>query len=104
MVLPILIGAIGLDALGVSIPGIGLIKSPKTAFDKNKDLDVSTFISLLCSCMCSAMVVQRMISFPFKSPPILMILAVCCVSSGFSSVMLTKDTYDRFTRPSPPPK
>ena len=98
MVLPILIGAIGLDALGVSIPGIGLIKSPKTAFDKNKDLDVSTFISLLCSCMCSAMVVQRMISFPFKSPPILMILAVCCVSSCFSSVMLTKDTFDRFTR------
>ena len=98
MVLPILLGALGLDALGVSIPGIGLIKSPKTAFDKNKDLDVSTFISLLCSCMCSAMVVQRMISFPFKSPPILMILAVCCVSSCFSSVMLTKDTYDRFTR------
>ena len=98
MVLPILLGALGLDALGVSIPGIGLIKSPKTAFDKNKDLDVSTFISLLCSCMCSAMVVQRMISFPFKSPPILMILAVCCVSSCFSSVMLTKDTFDRFTR------
>ena len=98
MVLPILLGAVGLDALGVSIPGIGLIKSPKTAFDKNKDLDVSTFISLLCSCMCSAMVVQRMISFPFKSPPILMILAVCCVSSCFSSVMLTKDTFDRFTR------
>ena len=98
MVLPILLGALGLDALGVSIPGIGLIKSPKTAFDKNKDLDVSTFISLLCSCMCSAMVVQRMISFPFKSPPILIILAVCCVSSCFSSVMLTKDTFDRFTR------
>ena len=98
MVLPILLGALGLDALGVSVPGVGLIKSPKTAFDKNKDLDVSTFISLLCSCMCSAMVVQRMISFPFKSPPILMILAVCCVSSCFSSVMLTKDTFDRFTR------
>ena len=58
MVLPILLGALGLDALGVSVPGIGLIKSPAVAFDKNKDLDVSTFISLLCSCMCSAMVVH----------------------------------------------
>ena len=104
MVLPILLGALGLDALGVSVPGIGLIKSPAVAFDKNKDLDVSTFISLLCSCMCSAMVVQRMIGFPFKSPPIIMMLAVCCVSSSFSSAMLTKDTYDRFTRPSQPPK
>ena len=103
MVLPILLGALGLDALGVSIPGIGLIKSPITAFDKNKDLDVSTIISLLCSCMCSAMVAQRMMGFPFKSPPIMIMLAVCCVSSIFSSVMLTKDTYDRFTRPSPPP-
>src|SRR5210317_1023680 len=100
MVLPILLGALGLDALGVSIPGIDLIKSPKTAFDKNEDLDVSTLISLLCSCMCSAMVVQRMIGFPFKSPPIMMMLAVCCASSCCSSVMITKDTYDRFTRKS----
>jgi len=104
MVLPILLGALGLDALGVSVPGIGLVKSPAVAFDKNKDLDMSTLISLICSCMCSAMIVQRMIGFPFKSPPIMMILAVCCASSCFSSVMITKDTYDRFTRPSPPPK
>ena len=100
MVLPILLGALGLDALGVSIPGIGLIKSPKTAFDKNEDLDVSTMISLLSSCMCSAMVVRLMIRFPIKPFPIWVMLAVCCVSSGFSSVMLTKDTYDRFTRKS----
>jgi len=100
MVLPIILGALGLDALGVSVPGIGLITSPVVAFQKDKDLDMSTLISLICSCMCSAMIVQRMIGFPFKSPPIMMILAVCCVSSGFSSVMITKDTYDRFTRKS----
>ena len=100
MVLPIILGALGLDALGVSVPGIGLITSPVVAFQKDKDLDVSTLISLICSCMCSAMIVQRMIGFPFKSPPIMMILAVCCASSCCSSVMITKDTYDRFTRKS----
>jgi len=100
MVLPIILGALGLDALGVSVPGMGLVTAPVVAFQKDKDLDVSTLISLICSCMCSAMIVQRMIGFPFKSPPIMMILAVCCVSSGFSSVMITKDTYDRFTRKS----
>ena len=100
MVLPIILGALGLDALGVSIPGMGLVTAPVVAFQKDKDLDMSTLISLICSCMCSAMIVQRMIGFPFKSPPIMMILAVCCVSSGFSSVMITKDTYDRFTRKS----
>ena len=100
MVLPVLLGALGLDALGVSIPGVGLLTSPAVAFDKDKDFDVSTFISLLCSCMCSVLVVQRMISFPFKSPPILMMLALCCFSSCSSSVMLTKDTFDRFTRKS----
>ena len=100
MVLPILLGALGLDALGVSVPGMGLVTAPVVAFQKDKDLDVSTLISLICSCMCSAMIVQRMIGFPFKSPPIMMILGVCCISSGFSSVMVTKDTYDRFTRKS----
>lgn len=100
MVLPILLGALGLDALGVSIPGVGLLTSPAVAFDKDKDFDVSTFISLLCSCMCSAMIVQRLIGFPFKAPPIWIMLAICCFSSCSSSVMLTKDTYDRFTRKS----
>ena len=100
MVLPIILGALGLDALGVSVPGMGLVTAPVVAFQKDKDLDMSTLISLICSCMCSAMVVQRLIGFPFKAPPIMMILAVCCVSSGFSSVMVTKDTYDRFTRKS----
>ena len=100
MVLPILLGALGLDALGVSVPGIGLIKSPKTAFDKNKDLDTSTMMSLLSSCMCSAMIVRLMMRFPVKPFPILVMLAVCCVSSCFSTVMLTRDTYDRFTRKS----
>ena len=98
MELPILLGALGLDALGVSIPGIGLIKSPATAFDKNKDLDTSTLISLICSCMCSALITQRMMGIPIKPFPILMMLAACCVSSCFSSVMITKDTYDRITR------
>ena len=98
MVLPILLGALGLSKLGINIPGTGLITSPVTAFDKNKDLDTSTLISLLCSCMCSAMVVQRMIGFPFKTPPMMIGLAVCCLSSVLSTTMLTKDTYDRFTR------
>ena len=100
MVLPIILGALGLDALGVSVPGMGLVTAPVVAFQKDKDLDMSTLISLICSCMCSAMIVQRMIGFPFKSPPIMMILAACCASSCFSSVMVTKDTYDRFTRKS----
>jgi hypothetical protein len=100
MVLPMLLGALGLDKLGIDVPGAELMSSPVTAFDKNKDLDISTFISLLCSCMCSAMIVQRMIGFPFKSPPIIIALALCCVSSILSTTMLTKDTYDRFTRKS----
>ena len=94
MVLPVILGALGLDALGVSVPGVGLIKSPVVAFQK----DTSTLISLICSCMCSAMVVQRLIGAPFKPPPLMMILGVCFASSCFSSVMITKDTYDRFTR------
>jgi hypothetical protein len=98
MVLPLLLGALGLDALGVSVPGMGLVTAPVVAFQKDKDLDISTLISLICSCMCSAMVVQRMIGFPIKSPPIMMMLGVCFASSCLSSVMVTKDTYDRFTR------
>ena len=88
----------GLDALGVSVPGAGLFTAPIVAFQKDKDLDASTMISLICSCLCSAMVVQRMVNFPFKSPPIMMMLAACCFLSCSSSVMITKDTYDRFTR------
>ena len=95
-----LLGLFGLDALGVSIPGMGLLTAPVVAFQKDKDLDTSTLISLICSCMCSAMVVQKMISFPLKSPPYLMMLAACCLSSCCSSVMVTKDTYDRFTHKS----
>ena len=98
MVLPLLLGALGLDTLGVSVPGMGLVTAPVVAFQKDKDLDTSTLISLICSCMCSAMVVQRMIGFPFKSPPIMMMLGLCCASSCLSSIMVTKDTYDRFTR------
>jgi len=90
----------GLDALGVSVPGAGLFTAPVVAFQKDKDLDASTMISLICSCLCSAMVVQRMVNFPFKSPPIMMKLAACCFLSCCSSVMLTKDTYDRFTHKS----
>ena len=95
-----LLPLLGLDALGVSVPGMGLFTAPVVAFQKDKDLDMSTLISLICSCLCSAMIVQRMVSFPFKSPPFMMALAVCCFSSCSSSVMLTKDTYDRFTHKS----
>jgi len=93
-----LLPLLGLDALGVSVPGAGLFTAPVVAFQKDKDLDMSTLISLICSCLCSAMIVQRMVSFPFKSPPIMMMLAACCFSSCSSSVMVTRDTYDRFTR------
>ncbi len=89
-----LLPLLGLDAL----PGAGLFTAPVVAFQKDKDLDMSTLISLICSCLCSAMIVQRMVSFPFKSPPIMMMLAACCFSSCSSSVMVTRDTYDRFTR------
>jgi hypothetical protein len=93
-----LLPLLGLNALGVSVPGAGLFTAPVVAFQKDKDLDMSTLISLICSCLCSAMIVQRMVSFPFKSPPIMMMLAACCFSSCSSSVMITRDTYDRFTR------
>ena len=62
-----LLQLMGLDALGVSVPGAGLFTAPVVAFQKDKDLDASTMISLICSCLCSAMVVQRMVNFPFKS-------------------------------------
>ena len=91
-----LLPLLGLDAL----PAAGLFTAPVVAFQKDKDLDMSTLISLICSCLCSAMVVQRMVNFPFKSPPIMMMLAACCFLSCCSSVMLTKDTYDRFTHKS----
>ena len=93
-----LLPLLGLNGLGVSVPGAGLFTAPVVAFQKDKDLDMSTLISLICSCLCSAMIVQRMVSFPFKSPPIMMMLAACCFSSCSSSVMVTRDTYDRFTR------
>src|SRR6056300_250379 len=95
-----LLPLIGLDALGVSVPGAGLFTAPVVAFQKDKDLDMSTLISLICSCMCSVMIVQRMINFPVKSPPFMMMFAAWCLSSCCSSVMVTKDTYDRFTRKS----
>lgn len=95
-----LLPLLGLNAVGVSVPGAGLFTAPVVAFQKDKDLDMSTLISLICSCLCSAMVVQRMVNFPIKSPPFMMALAACCFLSCCSSVMLTKDTYDRFTHKS----
>lgn len=94
----LLLGAIGLDALGITLPGMGLIKSPVTAFNKDQDLDISTIVSLSSSCMCSTMMVMGMMKFPFKTPPMMMMLLFCCISSCFSTIMLSKDTYDRFTR------
>ena len=44
--------------------------------------------------LCSVMATKLLVAFPFKNPPIMMATAVCAFSA---CVMLTKDTYDRFT-------
>ena len=41
-----LLPLLGLDALGVSVPGAGLFTAPVVAFQKDKDLDMSTLISV----------------------------------------------------------
>jgi hypothetical protein len=76
----------------------GIFTSPVVAFDKNKDLDNSTLVSLLCSCMCCAMMFMGTVKLPFKSPPMMIAMMVCCISSVFSTIMMGTDLGHRFTR------
>lgn len=95
-----LLSLFGLDALGVSIPGMGLFTAPVVAFQKDKDLDTSTLISLICSCMCCAMMTFQGMKIPIKSPPMMMGMLACCLCSVFSTTMIGTDLGHRFTRKS----
>lgn len=78
--------------------GLSIFTSPATAFDKNKDLDDSTLVSLICSCLCCTMMFMGTVQLPFKSPPMMMAMLVCCISSVFSTIMVGTDLGHRFTR------
>lgn len=73
----------------------GLATSPYVAFKKDKDLDMYTLGCLTMSCVCLSMSVINMLRLPFKP---YMILIPSFVLSVFSSVMIAKDTKDRFSR------
>jgi len=77
---------------------LSIFTSPVTAFDKNKDLDDSSLVSLICSCLCCAMMFMATTQIPIKSPPMMVAMLVCCISSVFSTIMVGTDLGHRFTR------
>lgn len=93
-----LLPLLGLDALGVSVPGAGLFTAPVVAFQKDKDLDPITLASLISSCMCSMMMLRVATKMPVKGPHIMVAMLACCISSLFSTIMVGTDTTHRFTR------
>mgnify|MGYP003649565385 CR=1 FL=1 len=80
--------------------GLSIFTSPITAFDKDKDLDDSTLASLMCSCLCFTVMFMGGMKMPIKSPPMMMAMLVCCLSSLFSTTMVGTDLGHRFTRKS----
>ena len=76
---------------------MSILSSPLTAFDEKKDFSLWTIMKLIMLMMCSGLSAKLLIGFPFKTPPIMMLTAACAFSACSSSVMLSKDTYDRFT-------
>lgn len=76
---------------------LGFITSPFDAFNPDKDLEGSVLGSYISSCVCSTCVVMMLSRFPVK--PFLP-LTLCFLSSFLTTIMLSKDTYDRFTRKS----
>jgi hypothetical protein len=77
---------------------LGLFTAPVVAFQKDKDLDSSTLISLISSCMCCMMMLYGGMKAPMKSPPMMMGMLVCCLCSIFSTTMVGTDTAHRFSR------
>lgn len=80
--------------------GFSIFTSPVTAFDKDKDLDNSSLTSLISSCLCCTMMFMGGMKIPIKSPPMMMAMLVCCLSSIFSTAMVGTDLGHRFTRKS----
>jgi hypothetical protein len=78
--------------------GLGILSSPVTAFDKDKDLDPITLASLISSCMCSMMMLRVATKMPVKGPHIMVAMLACCISSLLSTIMVGTDTTHRFTR------
>lgn len=78
--------------------GLDILTSPATAFDKDKDLDPITLVSLISSCMCSMMMLRVATKMPIKGPHIMIAMLACCISSLFSTIMVGTDTTHRFTR------
>ena len=76
---------------------LGLVTSPFVAFNPDKDLEGSTLASYICSCLCATFTVMQLMKSPIKP---FMIIGLCAFISCFSTVALSKDTYDRFTRKS----
>ena len=76
--------------------GIPTLDIPGTSFDFYNVLDdpkptsASNIACNLCLCLCCAMMVKNLMSFPFKTPPVLVCLAIACCCSSIT----TKNLYD----------
>ena len=76
--------------------GIPTLNIPGTSFDfynvfdAPKKTSASNIACNLCLCLCCAMMVKNLMSFPFKTPPVLVCLAIACCCSGIT----TKNLYD----------
>lgn len=68
------------------------------AFDKTKDLSTFSLSSLISSCLCCTMLTFIGIQFPLKSPPILLAICICFMSSLLSTVMVGTDLGHKYTR------
>ena len=83
--------------------GIPTLNIPGTSFDfynvfdDPKPTSASNIACNLCLCLCCAMMVKNLMSFPFKTPPVLVCLAIACCCSSIT----TKNLYDEGRRAIP---
>lgn len=72
-------------------------------FDKPKRTSIDSIASNLCICLCCAFMTGQAVSFPFKTPPIIMCAALSCILTAVT----TKNLYDEGVarlKPAPPPQ
>jgi len=80
------------------LPGLDVHMNP---FDKPKRTSIDSIATNLCICLCCAFMTGQAVSFPFKTPPIIMCAALSCILTSIS----TKNLYDEgVARMKPKPK
>jgi len=98
MVLPLVAALPAL--MGVST--LGAIIDFFNVFDAPKKTSMPNIAINLCLCMCCAFIAKNIISVPFKTPPIIVCLAVACLCSSVASKNLYDEGVARFPQAAEP--